>query len=52
MIPDPQMALPEGKTCRDCYWFRKCRSLLNLRGSERGCVWFPRSRFIQDREDA
>lgn len=45
-MPAPDMALPEGRTCRDCLWWPTCSGLIStLTGDERTCDWSP-SRFV------
>lgn len=34
-------AHPEGKTCRDCRRFERCRAFLNRKGTETHCDWIP-----------
>ncbi len=37
----PDMALPEGMTCRDCKHFARCHALLSRTGREVECDWHP-----------
>jgi len=44
-------AHPEGKTCRDCVWFKpKCSWLLSYSGDETECDWIP-SKFHENKGD-
>ena len=38
------MALPEGRACGDCVFFRFCADYLSRYGHETSCDWYP-SRF-------
>ncbi len=36
------MALPEGRTCKDCYNFRRfCGPIIGYKGTETSCDFFP-----------
>jgi hypothetical protein len=36
------MALPEGRTCQDCYHFRLfCQPVIGYKGTETSCDFFP-----------
>lgn len=37
-------ALPPGKTCGDCHWFRRCAWLIQCKAGNTECDWIP-SRF-------
>lgn len=38
------MKLPEGKTCADCHWFKRCDWLISCKPTNTECDWSP-SRF-------
>ena len=31
----------DGRRCKNCYYFSRCKKLLNLTGEEVKCSWFP-----------
>jgi hypothetical protein len=41
---EPDMALPEGKTCGDCWHFERCRAIFGHIAADEVCDWAP-SRF-------
>lgn len=41
---EPDMALPDGKTCQDCVHFLRCRWLVSAHALNEVCDWSP-SRF-------
>lgn len=43
---EPDMLLPEGKTCSDCRTFRRCVSLFGCRPGAVTCDWSP-SAFVE-----
>lgn len=43
--PRNLMALPAGKTCVDCHFYRHCRELFQCPASNTECDWAP-SRFV------
>ncbi len=47
-MSEPDMRLPNGKTCANCVWWKRtCEWLLShRRGTETECDWSP-SRFIE-----
>jgi hypothetical protein len=44
--PDPDMHLPEGKTCADCFHFQLCNAVYGHIPEDEVCDWAP-SKFIQ-----
>jgi len=42
--PDPEMDLPEGKTCADCVHCRRCCAMFGHIPADEVCDWAP-SRF-------
>lgn len=49
--PGDPMALPDGKTCRDCRHLRRCVALLNIASTNTVCDFYP-SRFDQYQAEA
>jgi hypothetical protein len=46
---EPDMLLPQGKSCADCHWFRRCVALIGpkyINAQATSCDWSP-SRFRQ-----
>ena len=41
---EPDMMLPDGKTCSDCEFFKHCEHLFRCPPESRSCDWSP-SRF-------
>ena len=45
-MPEPNMLLPNGKTCSDCHNWKRCNTFIGLKGTETSCDWSP-SRFLE-----
>ena len=43
---DDDMKLPDGETCGNCYWFRRCKGLFGCAETNTTCDWAP-SRFLK-----
>lgn len=41
---EPEMDLPEGKTCGDCIHFKRCNEMFGHIAADESCDWAP-SRF-------
>ncbi|MFT4118723.1 hypothetical protein [Bradyrhizobium sp.] len=46
-----EMSLPDGKTCGDCYHFRRCNLIFGHIAGDEVCDWSP-SRFIAVKTEA
>ena len=44
-------AHPEGKTCEDCVFVKRCKAMFGVAGGETYCSWIP-SRFVQRKQEA
>lgn len=44
-----KMSLPEGKTCGDCWHFRRCNGIYGHIAADEVCDWAP-SRFVSAAE--
>ena len=40
-MPDPLMKLPEGKTCADCLYSKKCVSMFGAKLENSYCDFYP-----------
>lgn len=38
---EPSAELPEGKTCKNCHWFKKCQALFGCPKNSKFCDFIP-----------
>lgn len=48
-LGEKDMALPEGKYCRDCIFFYRCRMIYGHIAEDEVCDWSP-SQFLEVKE--
>lgn len=48
--PETCMNLPNGKTCKDCFWCKRCVSMFGATEIDTACGWFPRRFMKRDLE--
>lgn len=41
MVNDYYLGLPQGKTCKDCANFRRCREIYGHKGTDTYCDFYP-----------